>query len=305
MKILYFDPQAGVSGDLFLGALVDLGVDFNALSEALASLNIGGFSLKQTPTKRHTIAATKVDVVVEDVPHPHRHLPDLVKIITASPLAEIVKQQSIQVLTKLAQAESTVHRMPLQSVHLHEVGGLDCLVDVVGTVWAINALKVQHHIAKIYSGPVSVGSGFVKCAHGNMPLPAPGTLGILQGFPIRRTTFNFEMTTPTGAALISTLAEAHTTPMIFTPEAVGYGAGTRDPKEVANLFRVVIAELHQAPNQALSATHTHSHSHSHAHTHDHSHDHDHGHSHDHEHSHSDDHEHDHHHNHTHEHEHTH
>lgn len=296
MKILYFDPQAGVSGDLFLGALVDLGVDFDALTAALASLSIPGFSLKRSATKRHTIAATKVDVVVEDVPHPHRHLPDVVKIINASPLSHEVKEQSVAVLTKLAQAESTVHRMPLQNVHLHEVGGLDCLADVVGTVWAIHELKKTHHIAKIYSGPVSVGSGFVKCAHGNMPLPAPGTLGILEGFPIRRTTFPFEMTTPTGAALISTLAEAHTTPMIFTPEAVGYGAGTRDPKEVANLFRVVIAELHQAPSASkhLGTAHEHEHAHSHDHSHDHHHDHDdHGHSHSHDHGHSHEHEHSH------------
>lgn len=306
MKILYFDPQAGVSGDLFLGALVDLGVDFDALTKALQSLAVPGFSLTRSATKRHTIAATKVDVVVEDVPHPHRHLPDLVKIINASPLSSWVKKTSIAVLTKLAEAESRVHRQPLQSVHLHEVGGLDCLVDVVGSVWAIHELMHTHGVEKIYSGPVSVGSGFVKCAHGNMPLPAPGTLAILEGFPLRRTTFPFEMTTPTGAALLSTLAEAHTTPMIFTPKAVGYGAGTRDPKEVANLFRVVLAELHQAPalGKPLSAPHVHEHTHEHGHSHTHAHSHDdHGHAHSHSHEHEHDHSHDHEHSHDHDHKH--
>jgi uncharacterized protein (TIGR00299 family) protein len=296
MKILYIDPLAGVSGDMLLGALVDLGVDFHALQHGLEHLGLDEFALTRESTKRHTIGATKVNVVVKDVPHPHRHLPDLVKIINASGLSESVRTQSIAALTKLAEAEARVHRMPLEHVHLHEVGGLDCLVDVVGTVLALEMVKKTHGVEAIYCGPVSVGAGFVACAHGTMPLPAPGTLAILAGFPIRRTTFPFEMTTPTGAALVTTLARPHTMPLILTPEHIGYGAGTRDPKEVANLLRVLIAELHQQP-KLESHTHEHHHEADHHHHGDHAH-HDHPHDHDHEH----DHEH-HHHSHSHEHHH--
>lgn len=269
MEILYLDPLAGVSGDMFLGALVDLGVNFDEMSKALESLGLDEFKLTQSPTKRHTIAATKVDVHIKDVPHPHRHLPDLVKIIEASPLNDSVKKRSVDVLTKLAAAESKVHRMPIDKVHLHEVGGLDCLVDVVGTVWGLEQLDVE----AVVSGPVSVGSGHVKCAHGMMPLPAPGTLAILDQFPIRRTSVPYEMTTPTGAALITTLARPHVKPITLSAQKIGYGAGTRDITEVANLFRIIKAEL--ADQSQLSFKHEHSHDHSHDHSHGHSHTHDH------------------------------
>lgn len=239
MDILYIDPIAGASGDMFLGALVDLGVDFEALREQLRSLDVAGFDLRRSDTKRHTIAATKVDVVVEDVPHPHRHLKDLLAIVDRAPLDSSVKEKSAAALTRLAEAESRVHRMPIEKVHLHEVGGLDCLVDVVGTVIGIEMLGVE----RVLSGPVSVGAGFQKCAHGTMPVPVPGALGILEGFPIRRTDFPYEMTTPTGAALLVTLTEPTTDPLVFTPRRTGYGAGTRDTPHVANLLRIVRGDL--------------------------------------------------------------
>lgn len=229
---------------MFLGALVDLGVDFEALTASLEKLAVPGFALRRTATKRHTIAATKVDVIVEDVPHPHRHLKDLLAIIGKADLPGRVRQRSEKVLTLLAEAESAAHRMPIEKVHLHEVGGLDCLVDVVGTCLCLELLDID----TIVSGPVTVGTGTVACAHGRMPVPAPGTLRILQDYPIRKTITEGEMTTPTGAALIAALATPVIAPIVMTPRAIGYGAGTKDKKEIANMLRVVVAE---APASSL------------------------------------------------------
>ncbi len=282
MNILYIDPFAGASGDMFLGALVDLGVDFDEMRDVLASLDVKGFDLRQSQTTRHAIAATRVEVLVEDVPHPHRHLGDLVRIVEAAPLDAAVRVGAIAALTRLAEAESEAHRMPVEKVHLHEVGGLDCLVDIVGTVWGVSRLGVE----RVLSAPVSLGSGLQRCAHGVMPVPVPGTLAILKDCPVRRTQIPHEMTTPTGAALIATLAQSVVSPLVFTPRHIGHGAGSRDPGEVANFLRLVLAEAD--PRFLPPAEHSHAHEHQHHHDHHHHHDHDHGdpHHHDHEHVHT-------------------
>lgn len=289
MEILSIDAYAGASGDMFLGALVDLGVDFDELRDGLKTLKVKGFDLKRSAVKRHTIAATKVDVVVEDIPHPHRHIGDLLAILDGSKLPAPAKETAAKALRLLAEAEAKAHRMPIESVHLHEVGGLDCLVDIAGTALGLHLLGVE----RIYTGPVSVGSGLVRCAHGVMPGPAPGTLAILQGMPIRKLPFPFEMTTPTGAAIIAAVASPVVGPFIFTPKAVGYGAGARQPREIANMLRLIRAEVDA--RYLPSIAHTHPHPHDKAHQHGHSHDHDHGHSHDHGHDHEHDHGHHHHH----------
>lgn len=242
VRFLYADPVAGASGDMFLGALVDLGADFHELEHQLSHLNLAGFHLHRHAVTRHSIAGTKVDVHVDDVPHPHRHLADLLAIIEAADLAPRVKERSAAVLTRLATAESEAHRMPIEDVHLHEVGGLDCLVDVVGTAIALELLGVDHFL----SGPVALGTGHVACAHGRMPVPAPGTMAILRGFPVRKTQWEGEMTTPTGAAILAALARPVLTPLVMKPLRVGYGAGTKDKPELANLLRLVLAETPRA-----------------------------------------------------------
>ncbi len=280
VHILYIDPIAGASGDMFLGALVDLGVDFDELKSELAKLAVPGFDLVRSQAIRHAIAATKIDVVVEDEEHPHRHVGDLIKIIDASTLSDITKARSAAILTKLAEAEAHVHNMPLAQVHLHEVGGLDCLVDVVGTCIAIELLDVD----AVLSGPVALGTGTVACAHGRMPVPAPGTLAILEGFPVRKTVLEGEMTTPTGAAIIATLATPVLGPLVMIPRATGYGAGSKDKPQIANMLRIVLAETEMRflPDEAIDHDdHDHKHEHDHDHDHGHSHprDHKHGHSH--------------------------
>lgn len=273
VPILYVDPVAGASGDMFLGALVDVGADFEQLRGQLQELRIAGFDLRRETVFRHSIAATKVDVIVEDVPHPHRHAGDLLAIIEKARLPERVKDRSSRILTRLARAESAVHRMPVERVHLHEVGGLDCLVDVVGTCVALELLGVE----RIYSGPVSLGTGVVPCAHGKMPEPAPGTLAILEGFPVRKTSLNGEMTTPTGAAIIATLAVGFVEPLVMVPRRVGYGAGSKDKREIANMLRLVLADCdrrllpaHYHANAIGDVEPADDHDHHHDHTHDHS-----------------------------------
>ncbi len=260
VTILYVDPVAGASGDMFLGALVDLGVDFDQLREGLRALRVPGFELRRSAVKRHTIAATKVDVVVEDVEHPHRHLGDLLAIVDAADLPARVKERSRRVLTLLAEAESQAHNMPVEKVHLHEVGGLDCLVDVVGTCLGLELLGAEH----LYSGPVALGTGHVVCAHGRMPVPAPGTVAILKDFPVRKTTFEGEMTTPTGAALLAGLCTGVLSPLTMIPRRVGYGAGTKDKPALANMLRLVLADTETRllpAGSAGTASHTHSHHH--------------------------------------------
>lgn len=294
VKILYIDPVAGASGDMFLGALVDVGADFDKLKADLAKLNVPGFDLVRSATTRQSIAGTKIDVVVNDEPQPHRHLGDLVGIIGAANLPDGVKETALQALYALAQAEAEAHRVPLHDVHLHEVGGLDCLVDIVGTCLALDQLGVDY----VLSGPVSLGTGTVACAHGRMPVPAPGTLAILKDFPVRKTQNEGEMTTPTGAALLATLAFPTLAPLVMTPRRIGYGAGTKDKREIANLLRVVLADTTRQflPAEMLALEHEgdccgHDHDHDHGccgHDHDHEHGgcgHDHHHDHDHKHEH--------------------
>lgn len=281
VKFLYIDPIAGASGDMFLGALVDLGADFDALKAELAKLEVPGFRLDRHATKRHTIGCVKVEVHVEDVPHPHRHLSDMLALVDKAPVADRVKERARTVFLCLAEAEAAAHRMPVEKVHFHEVGGLDCLVDIVGTCVALELLGID----TIVSGPVAVGTGVVGCDHGKMPVPAPGTLGILKDYPIRKTCFEGEMTTPTGAAIIAALAMPVTDALIMTPVKIGYGAGTKDKPQIANMLRVVLAETDRrflAGLKKREAAEPHRHDHEHHHHH---HGHDHHHHHDHEHAH--------------------
>jgi len=288
VPVLFIDPVSGASGDMFLGALVDLGVDFGQLCEMISRLGVRGFRLEWKQEFRHMISGTKVDVIVEDDPHAHRTLADLLAIVDAADLPTRVKARATAVLTRLAHAEAHVHRMSPENVHLHEVGGMDALVDIVGTCCGLELLDMQ----RIYSGPVALGTGVVRCAHGVMPLPAPGTLAVLEGFPVRKTNFNHEMTTPTGAAIITALAVGFTEPLVMVPRKVGYGAGSSNPHQFTNLLRLTLADVpprllpthyHTKPLAAPSDVQDHGHGHDHGHDHSHPHDHDHPHEHSHTH----------------------
>lgn len=238
MKILYYDCFAGISGDMNLGALVDLGVDPDRLVAELEKLDIEGFRLEIRKDKRRGISGTKVDVVVD---HPdnekHRHLHHVEQIVNSSALSEKVKADALKIFGLVAEAEARVHDIPVEKVHFHEVGALDSIADIVGAAICIDLLGAD----RILSSPVQLGGGTVKCAHGVMPVPAPATALILENIPVKKGLTDHEATTPTGAAIVAAFAEQFTDTLGFRILKTGYGIGNRDT-EVPNVLRVFLCE---------------------------------------------------------------
>ncbi|KGG79869.1 hypothetical protein Y919_09510 [Caloranaerobacter azorensis H53214] len=246
MKILYYDCFSGISGDMNLGAMIDLGVDKEYLINELSKLNLDSeYEIRIRRENKKGIDGTKVDVILKNKydhshnhthSHTHRNLKDIEDIINSSSLNENVKKLSIDMFIKIAQAEAKVHGKSLYEVHFHEVGAVDSIVDIVGAAICIDYLKVD----KIMASHVQVGGGFVNCAHGLIPVPAPATVEILKGIPIKSGIVPFETTTPTGAAILAVNVDEFTDEMNFTIEKIGYGIGSRDLK-IPNVLRVYIA----------------------------------------------------------------
>ncbi|MCD4733319.1 nickel pincer cofactor biosynthesis protein LarC [bacterium] len=241
MKIAQLNCFSGVSGNMLLGALINAGLEQAALERELAKLNLVGFSLSVERVRRGSIAGTLVNVLCEEQ-HAHRHLNDIEAIINSSALSSTVKERAVAVFRRLAAAEAQVHGTSIDEVHFHEVGALDAIVDIVGTVAGLELLGVE----RLYSSPLSLGTGTVDCAHGRLPVPAPATLELLKGVPIRQTAIEAELVTPTGAALVTTLAEGFNPPPSMRVEAIGYGAGSRELAS-PNLLRLTLGETQQAP----------------------------------------------------------
>lgn len=239
MKIIYLECFSGISGDMFLGAMADMCVNFSTLSSGLAMLNIDGLTLKSRKTRKCGIACTKVDVVAPDTTE-ERHLSDILEILDASDLTPDVKKIARAIFRRLATAESKVHGMPVEEVHFHEVGALDTIADVVGA--AICYKDSGAHA--LYASPVNVGSGFVKTAHGMLPVPAPATLELLKGVPIYSSGTHAELVTPTGAAILAELSAGFGPMPHMQVEYTGYGAGTKD-LEMPNLLRATYGEMLQ------------------------------------------------------------
>ena len=233
----YIDCFAGASGDMFLGALVDAGVPFETLESELSKLGMSDYTLSHSTTTKHGITATKVDVLAQEG-HVHRHLSDIVDILNASSLDQDVKNRALAVFTRLAEAEANVHGTTIEKVHFHEVGAVDAIVDIVGTVIGIKHLGIGH----IDCSALSVGTGSTKGAHGAMPIPVPAVVAMCADVPLRRTVIPKELLTPTGAALLTTFADSFGEPTTFTGDTVGYGAGTRDLDEIPNLLRIEIGD---------------------------------------------------------------
>ena len=244
MKILYYDCFSGISGDMNLGAMIDLGVDGDHLLAELKKLDIGLYDVGIRRDQRRGITGTRVDVCVrhEGAPsHGHaceaRTFRDIVKMIGTSGLSEKVKAISLNIFTKIARAEAKVHGHPVEQVHFHEVGAVDSIVDIIGAAVCLEYLQVD----RVLCSPVQVGGGFVKCAHGILPVPAPATAEILQGIPIKTGAVPFETTTPTGAAILAATVDCFTEAIDFTVNAIGYGIGHRDT-EVPNVLRIFLGE---------------------------------------------------------------
>ncbi|MBN2090152.1 nickel pincer cofactor biosynthesis protein LarC [candidate division KSB1 bacterium] len=245
MKIAYFDCFSGASGNMILGALIDAGLDENLLKLELSKLNISGYQLLTQQTEKIHIAGIYVDVVLE-AEQPERHLADIVEIIQTSSLSKSTKEKSIAIFNRLAIAEAKVHLTTPDRIHFHEVGGVDAIVDIVGSVIGLEKLGIE----QVYVSAFPAGHGFVKCAHGRLPLPAPATLELLQGFPIIKYPVAGEFVTPTGAAILTTLGQKVNQLPTFDLVKIGYGAGTKD-FPIPNLLRMMIGDLEQTEEMQL------------------------------------------------------
>jgi len=236
MKTLYFDCIAGVSGDMILGALLDAGLDVEFLRGELAKLPISGWELRTRRVDKNGFAATKVDVVVGRQPHA-RPLPEIERVIHESALSDGVKQQALKVVRIIGEAEARIHGMPVEEVHLHEVSGEDAILDICGALVGMEKLGISH----FECSPLPMGRGFIKGAHGQIPLPAPATVAILKGVPVHGAAVDAELVTPTGAALVKHLCRRFGGLPAMRMDAVGYGAGTWD-LTIPNLLRIFIGQ---------------------------------------------------------------
>ena len=238
MRILFYDCFAGISGDMNLGALIDLGVDSNYLKTELEKLNIQGFNLEVKKDQRRGISGTKADVIIENPENEkHRHLRHVEEIVNGSLLPEHVKINALKIFDLIAVAEAKIHNISKERVHFHEVGALDSIADIVGAAICLDYLKVD----KVMSSSIQLGGGMVKCAHGIMPVPAPATAEIVVNVPVKTGLVNYEATTPTGAAILVATVDEFTDKIDFPITKTGYGIGNRD-SDVPNVLRVFLCE---------------------------------------------------------------
>jgi uncharacterized protein (TIGR00299 family) protein len=237
MRSLIFDPSYGCAGDMILGAFVAAGVPFAKLQSELEKLNLPGYKISHGIVHRSDIAAIKVNVETAES-STHRHLRHIVEIIDASSLSDAVKENSKRVFGRLAEAEAEVHSSSPDEVHFHEVGAVDAIVDIVGACICIESLDV----GEIYSRPIALGSGTITCDHGIFPVPAPATVNLVKGFPTKMYSINAELTTPTGAAIITAAAEPLYSGFDGSVVSVGYGAGSRSFEDHPNLMRVFVTD---------------------------------------------------------------
>lgn len=248
MKILYYDCFAGISGDMNLGALIDLGVDSDYLKTELEKLNIDGFHLKITSDQRRGISGTKAEVIIENQENEkHRHLRHVEEIVNGSSLPDKVKINALKIFDLIAVAEAKVHNISKEKVHFHEVGALDSIADIVGAAICLDYLKVD----KVMSSSIQLGGGMVKCAHGIMPVPAPATAEIVKNIPVKTGLVNHEATTPTGAAILVATVDKFSDKIDFPIIKTGYGIGNRD-SEVPNVLRVYICEDSEKQKDVVS-----------------------------------------------------
>jgi uncharacterized protein (TIGR00299 family) protein len=268
MRTLYIDCFSGVSGDMTVGALIDLGADTNVLKKELAKLDLNDeFELEWKTVVKKGISAVKFDVnltnetaggyedqhgehrkhggdhhdhdynhehVHDD--HHHRRYMEIVKLIEKAGFNDNVTNMSLRIFEIIGKAEAKIHNIPLDTVHFHEVGAVDSIIDIVGTAILIDNLKVD----RIVSAPVPVGGGSIHIEHGIYPVPAPATLDILKGVPLQQSTIKGELTTPTGAGIISALANEFGAIPSMKVDAIGYGAGTKDFQNHPNVLRIIL-----------------------------------------------------------------
>ena len=234
MRVAHFDCFSGISGDMVLGAVIDAGVPVEAIRAALDSFGLP-IKLEVEKVKRCGFAATKATVEAADQ-EDYRFLPDVEAVLAKGALTDRQRELATAIFRKVAEAEATAHGMPLERVHFHEVGALDSIADIVGAAVGLDLLGVE----KFTGSPVPTGSGTVKCAHGIMPVPTPGTAELLKGVPLAPSVIKTELTTPTGAAILTSVVSEWTATPAFTIESIGHGAGTKDFIEQPNILRLIV-----------------------------------------------------------------
>ena len=245
MKIGIIDCFAGISGDMTLGVLIDAGVPVKYITSEIKKLGLSDFEIKVQKTERHHISATKVDIIFDEKKQPERKYQSIKKMIEDSGLTEIVKKKALQAFKILGEAESKIHNRNLNEIHFHEVGAVDSLIDLIGSIIGFDYLGTE----KIYGMPVPLGTGFTKTEHGTMPVPSPAAIEILRDYPVLSKSSNFEMTTPTGATLLKLLvSEITPDSLIYKPIKISYGAGSKKTELWPNLLRLIIAEENSKAN---------------------------------------------------------
>jgi uncharacterized protein (TIGR00299 family) protein len=249
-RAAYFDCYSGISGDMILGALIDLGVSPGKIRKALKSLDLKGYKLQTSQVQRDLIAGTKVLVKIDKVAHSHhkaRKYSDIKKLLADSDLSSTIKKNALEVFRRIAEVEAVVHKTTMEKIHFHEVGAVDSIVDIVGGVVAIESLKLD----RIYCSPLNVGEGFVECAHGCLPVPAPATLKLLKGIPTFSSGVKKELTTPTGAAMIGFYANQFGSLPSMKIIDDGYGAGDHIIPKMPNMLRVILGEVDEESDEDL------------------------------------------------------
>ena len=245
MKILYFDCFAGAAGDMILGALLDAGLPFDELKRALGSLAVEGWDISVDRVVKTGITATKFRVHAHAAPshglpahHAHHHLKHIFAAIDRSALSDDGKAKAIKMFRRLGEAEAAIHGTTMEKVHLHEVGAVDSIIDIVGAVFALEWFKAD----KIVVSPINVGGGMIKSAHGVFPVPAPATLALLKSAPVYSSGIQSELLTPTGALVLTEYASEYGPVPAMTIDRVGYGAGDRELEHTPNVVRVLVGE---------------------------------------------------------------
>jgi uncharacterized protein (TIGR00299 family) protein len=235
MAVAYFDCFSGISGDMTLGALVGLGVPVEWLQQELEKLPLDEFSIESRGVNNHGIHATRIEMRFEESHH-HRNYRSIQTLIHESPFSTGVKNNSLAIFDRIAEAEAAVHKMPKQEVHFHEVGAMDAIIDIVGACLGLEYLKID----QVSASALPLGSGFVECQHGTLPVPAPATVEILKGVPVYAGPVAQEMVTPTGAAIITALVDGFGPLPLMRMDRIAYGAGSRELEDRPNLLRIIL-----------------------------------------------------------------
>jgi len=238
MKTAYLDCFSGISGDMFVGAMLDAGLPFDKLEKALGSLPLDSYSLDMKREKRNEIMATRFIVKTNEKGHAHRDFKDIKRIIAEGDLSDNVEERCLRIFSSIAKEEGKIHDLSPEDVHFHEVGAVDSIIDIVGAAFGIEFMG----ITSIFSSGLPLGSGFTETGHGRMPLPAPATIALLKGVPVYDSGLKYELVTPTGAALVKEIASSFGSMPPMIVESVGYGAGSRDLPDRPNLLRIIMGK---------------------------------------------------------------